>query len=213
VPDVLLARNEVSGWDIKINEATLPRLIVNRGYYVELRDGSPDKQAHQWLREKLADANWLIKALDQRQKTILKTAAEIVKRQDGFFRRGVSELKPLTLREVADAIDMHESTISRVTSNKFLHCDRGCFELKYFFTSGVGSADGEGASSEAIKARIKALIDGETIKTILSDQKLVDILKGEGFDLARRTVAKYREAIGIGSSAQRRRAKKLDNLT
>ncbi len=216
VPDVLLTTAEDGDWDIRINEATLPRLIVNRPYYVELRDGSPDKQAHQWLREKLADANWLIKALDQRQKTILKTAAEIVKRQDGFFRRGVSELKPLTLREVAEEIDMHESTISRVTSNKFLHCDRGCFELKYFFTSGVGrtgeGADGEGASSEAVKARIKALIDTETIKTILSDQKLVDILKGEGFDLARRTVAKYREAIGIGSSAERRRAKKLENM-
>ena len=212
VPDVLLSSGDDGGWDIKLNQDTLPRLIVNRPYYVELRDGSPDKSAQGWLKEKLADANWLIKALDQRQKTILKTAAEIVKRQDGFFRRGVSELKPLTLREVAEAIDMHESTISRVTSNKFLHCDRGSFELKYFFTSGVGSSDGEGASSEAIKARIKALIDAETIKTILSDQKLVDILKGEGFDLARRTVAKYREAVGIGSSAQRRRQKKLENL-
>ncbi|MEP5936972.1 MAG: RNA polymerase factor sigma-54 [Erythrobacter sp.] len=212
VPDVLLARGDDGGWDLKLNQDTLPRLIVNRPYYVELRDGSPDKEAQSWLKEKLADANWLIKALDQRQKTILKTAAEIVKHQDGFFRRGVSELKPLTLREVADAVDMHESTISRVTSNKYLHCDRGSFELKYFFTSGVGSSDGEGASSETIKARIKALIDGETVKTILSDQKLVDILKGEGFDLARRTVAKYREAIGIGSSAQRRRQKKLDSL-
>ena len=216
VPDVLLASTDDGGWDIKLNQDTLPRLIVNRSYYVELRDGSPDKEAQSWLKEKLNDAHWMIKALDQRQRTILKTAAEIVKRQDGFFRRGVSELKPLTLREVADAIDMHESTISRVTSNKFLHCDRGSFELKYFFTSGVGrtgeGADGEGASSEAIKARIKALIDAETVKTILSDQKLVDILKGEGFDLARRTVAKYREAIGLGSSAQRRRQKKLDSL-
>jgi len=212
VPDVLLASTDDGGWDIKLNQDTLPRLIVNRSYYVELRDGSPDKEAQNWLKEKLTDAHWLIKALDQRQRTILKTAAEIVKQQDGFFRRGVSELKPLTLREVADAIEMHESTISRVTSNKFLHCDRGSFELKYFFTSGVGSADGEGASSEAIKARIKALIDQETAKTILSDQKLVDILKNEGFDLARRTVAKYREAIGLGSSAQRRRQKKLDSL-
>ena len=216
VPDVLLASTDEGGWDIKLNQDTLPRLIVNRSYYVELRDGSPDKEAQSWLKEKLNDAHWMIKALDQRQRTILKTAAEIVKRQDGFFRRGVSELKPLTLREVADAIDMHESTISRVTSNKFLHCDRGSFELKYFFTSGVGrtgeGADGEGASSEAIKARIKALIDAETVKTILSDQKLVDILKDEGFDLARRTVAKYREAIGLGSSAQRRRQKKLDSL-
>ncbi|MHA7820348.1 MAG: RNA polymerase factor sigma-54 [Erythrobacter sp.] len=212
LPDVLLTANDAGGWDISLNEETLPRLVVNRSYYVELNAGSPDAETQGWLKEKLADAHWLIRALDQRQKTILKTAAEIVKQQDGFFRRGVSELRPLTLREVAEEIDMHESTVSRVTSNKYLHCDRGCFELKYFFTSGVGSSDGEGASSEAIKARIKALVDGEDPKKVLSDQKLVDLLKEEGFDLARRTVAKYREAIGIGSSAQRRRAKKLNSL-
>ena len=212
VPDVLLSDNAKGGWDVTINEDTLPRLVVNRSYYVELNDGSPDPEAQSWLKEKLADAHWLIKALDQRQKTILKTAAEIVKKQDGFFRKGVSELKPLTLREIAEEIDMHESTVSRVTSNKYLHCERGTFELKYFFSSGVASADGEGASAEAIKARIKALTDGEDPKKVLSDQKLVDLLKEEGFDLARRTVAKYREAIGIGSSAQRRRQKKLDGL-
>ena len=212
VPDVLLSAKDDGGWDIALNEETLPRLVVNRSYYVEINEGSPGKEAQGWLKEKLADAHWLIRALDQRQKTILKTAAEIVKQQDGFFRRGVSELRPLTLREVAEQIDMHESTVSRVTSNKYLHCDRGCFELKYFFSSGVASSDGEGASSEAIKARIKALTDAEDPKKVLSDQKLADLLKEEGFDLARRTVAKYREAVGIGSSAQRRRAKKLQNL-
>ncbi|MEM7667173.1 MAG: RNA polymerase factor sigma-54 [Pseudomonadota bacterium] len=212
VPDVLLTANASGSWDVSLNEDTLPRLVVNRSYFVELSDGKPDRETKGWLKEKLADAHWLIRALDQRQKTILKTAAEIVKQQDGFFRKGVSELRPLTLREVAEAIEMHESTVSRVTSNKFLSCERGCFELKYFFTSGVGSSDGEGASSEAIKARIKALIDAEDPKKVLSDQKLVDMLKEEGFDLARRTVAKYREAIGLGSSAQRRRAKKLENL-
>jgi len=216
VPDVLLTSKDDGGWDIALNEDTLPRLIVNRDYFVELSGGqggnSPDAETQGWLKEKLADAHWLIRALDQRQKTILKTAAEIVKQQDGFFRRGVSELKPLTLREVAEQIDMHESTVSRVTSNKYLWCERGTFELKYFFTSGVASSDGEGASSEAIKARIKALTDAEDPKKVLSDQKLVDMLKEEGFDLARRTVAKYREAIGIGSSAQRRRAKKLAGL-
>lgn len=210
VPDVLVTAGKSGDWDIALNEATLPRLVINRDYYLELRDGSPGKDAQGWLKEKLADANWLIRALDQRQKTILKTAAEIVKRQDGFFRRGVSELRPLTLREVAEEIEMHESTVSRVTSNKYLHCDRGTFELKYFFTSGVGGgADGEGASAEAVKARIKALVEAEDAKKILSDQKLVDLLKEEGFDLARRTVAKYREAIGIGSSSERRRQKKL----
>ncbi|MEP0392354.1 MAG: RNA polymerase factor sigma-54 [Erythrobacter sp.] len=214
VPDVLLAAKDDGGWDITLNEETLPRLIVNRDYYVELggESKSADAETQGWLKEKLADAHWLIRALDQRQKTILKTAAEIVKQQEGFFRRGVSELRPLTLREVAEQIDMHESTVSRVTSNKYLHCDRGTFELKYFFTSGVASSDGEGASSEAIKARIKALTDAEEPKKVLSDQKLADLLNEEGFGLARRTVAKYREAIGIGSSAERRRAKKLSGL-
>ncbi|WP_374406823.1 RNA polymerase factor sigma-54 [Pelagerythrobacter sp.] len=210
VPDILIAQGKDGGWDIALNEDTLPRLVVNRAYYLELRQGCAGKAAQAWLGEKLADANWLIRALDQRQKTILKTAAEIVKKQVGFFHRGVSELRPLTLREVAEAIGMHESTISRVTSNKYLHCDRGTFELKYFFTSGVGSADGEGASSQAVKARIKALTDAEDAKKILSDDTLVDLLKAEGFDIARRTVAKYREAMGIGSSVQRRRAKKLE---
>ncbi|MFN2099533.1 RNA polymerase factor sigma-54 [Altererythrobacter sp. MF3-039] len=211
-PDVLLSEAREGGWDIALNEETLPRLVVNRSYFLELREGAADKESRAWLKEKVADANWLIKALDQRQKTILKVSAEIVKQQEGFFRQGVSELKPLTLRTVADAIEMHESTVSRVTSNKYLHCARGTFELKYFFTSGVGSADGEGASSESVKARIKALTDAEEPKKILSDDKLVEILKGEGFDIARRTVAKYREAMGIGSSVQRRRAKKLAGI-
>jgi RNA polymerase sigma-54 factor len=209
-PDVLITPRADGGWDIALNQATLPRLIVNRGYYVELKGGSSDKSSRAWLSDKLADANWLIKALDQRQKTILKVAAELVKQQDGFFRHGVSHLRPLTLRTVAEAIGMHESTVSRVTSNKFLSCPRGTYELKYFFTSGVGSADGEGgASAESVKAAIRQLIDAEDAKAILSDDALVDLLKGRGFELARRTVAKYREAIGLGSSVQRRRQKVL----
>ena len=152
-----------------------------------------------------------MKALDQRQKTILKVASELVRQQDGFFRHGVSQLKPLTLRAVAETISMHESTVSRVTSNKYLMCPRGTFELKYFFTSGVASStDGEGpVSAEAVKAAIRQLIDAEDPKAILSDDTLVDMLKERGFDLARRTVAKYREAIGLGSSVQRRRQKAL----
>jgi len=218
-PDILI-RAAGSGWDIALNQATLPRLIVNRSYYVELREGCQDKASKGWLSEKLADANWLIKALDQRQKTILKVTAEIVKQQDGFFRRGVSELRPLTLRAIAEAIEMHESTVSRVTSNKYLNCERGTFELKYFFTSGVArvgasgdGSEGDGAvSAEAVKAQIRALIDAEAPNDILSDDTLVDLLKEKGFDLARRTVAKYREAIGIGSSVQRRRQKKLEGV-
>ena len=212
-PDILLSPRADGGWDVAINQATLPRLIVNRDYYVEMRGACPDKTARGWLSDKLADANWLIKALDQRQKTILKVASEIVTQQDGFFRHGVSQLRPLTLRAVAEAISMHESTVSRVTSNKFLHCPRGTFELKYFFTSGVGAVDGEGgASAASVKAAIKTLIDAEDAKAILSDDTLVDLLKAKGFDLARRTVAKYREAIGLGSSVQRRRQKALAGM-
>ena len=212
VPDVLITPGKDGGWQIRINEASLPRLVVNREYYVELEAGSRDKASRAWLNEQLGEADWLIRALDQRQKTILKTASEIVTLQEGFFREGVSAMRPLTLREVAERIEMHESTVSRVTSNKYLSCPRGTFEMKYFFSSGVAAADGEGASSEAIKARIKALCDAEDPKKVLSDQKLADMLNEEGFDLARRTVAKYREAIGIGSSAQRRREKKLRNI-
>ena len=211
VPDIFLRASGDGGWDIAINQSTLPRLIINRPYYLELRKNCTDKDSRSWLGEKLTDANWLLRALDQRQKTILKVTAEIVKQQDGFFRRGVSELRPLTLKTVADAIEMHESTVSRVTANKYLHCDRGTFELKYFFTSGVASADGDGAvSAEAVKAQIRALVDAEDPKSILSDDALVDLLRDKGFDLARRTVAKYREAIGIGSSVQRRRQKALE---
>lgn len=214
VPDILVqavtGEDGAPGWDIALNPATLPRLVVNRRYYVEMRGACVAKDAKAWLGERLADANWLLKALDQRQKTILKVAAEIVKQQEGFFRLGVAHLKPLTLRTVAEAISMHESTVSRVTSNKYLHCARGTFELKYFFTSGVASADGDGAvSAEAVKAAIRQLIDAEDPKAVLSDDTLVDLLKERGFDLARRTVAKYREAIGLGSSVQRRRQKAL----
>ncbi len=213
-PDILIVPSSgEDGWDISLNQATLPRLVVNRSYYVELRGASDDKVARGWLSDKLADANWLVKALDQRAKTILKVASELVKQQDGFFRHGVSQLKPLTLRTVAEAIEMHESTVSRVTSNKYLSCPRGTFELKYFFTSGVGAVDGEGgASASAVKAAIRTLIDAEDPKAILSDDTLVDLLKAKGFDLARRTVAKYREAIGLGSSVQRRRQKALAGI-
>ena len=158
----------------------------------------------------VASANWLVKALDQRQKTIVKVASEILRQQEGFFQKGVAHLKPLTLKAVADAIGMHESTVSRVTSNKYLSCPRGLYELKYFFTSGVAAAGGDGAvSAEAVKSHIKALISAEDPQAILSDDTLVDMLRAKGMDIARRTVAKYREAMGIGSSVQRRRQKAL----
>ena len=205
VPDVFVARRG-NGWAIELNGATLPRLLVNRSYYVELSAGAQDRKSKAWLSECLQSANWLTKALDQRARTIIKVATEIVRQQDGFFRHGVSQLKPLTLRQVAEAIEMHESTVSRVTSNKYLSCDRGLFELKYFFTSAIQASDGgEAVSAEAVKSHIKALIAAERADAILSDDQLVDMLRARGFDIARRTVAKYREAIGIGSSVQRRR--------
>ncbi|HEY0043664.1 MAG TPA: RNA polymerase factor sigma-54 [Allosphingosinicella sp.] len=210
VPDVFV-RSRGHGWAIELNSATLPRLLVNRSYYTELADGAQDRKSKAWLSECLASANWLLKALDQRARTIVKVSTEIVKQQDGFFRHGVSQLRPLTLRTVADAIGMHESTVSRVTSNKYLSCERGLFELKFFFTSGIQSSDGgDAVSAEAVKSHIRALIAAESPSAILSDDQLVELLRAKGFDIARRTVAKYREAIGLGSSVQRRRQKALE---
>ncbi|MFL6722056.1 MAG: RNA polymerase factor sigma-54 [Sphingomonas sp.] len=205
-PDVFVRRTR-TGFAVELNQATLPRLLVNRRYYQELKTGPQDKASRAWLNECLQSANWLVKALDQRARTIVKTVSEIVRRQEGFFERGVSAMKPMTLREVAEAIGMHESTISRVTSNKYLLCDRGLYELKYFFGSGVASAEGDGAAAEAVKAGIREVIDAES--EILSDDAIVGLLKQRGFDLARRTVVKYREAMGIGSSIQRRRLRKI----
>ncbi|ETI63597.1 RNA polymerase sigma54 factor [Sphingobium sp. C100] len=209
-PDIFI-RPTAEGWAIEVNGATLPRLLINRSYYVELSSGPQDKNSKAWLADCLASANWLVKALDQRQKTIIKVASEILRQQEAFFRQGVAHLKPLTLKAVADAIGMHESTVSRVTSNKYLSCPRGLYELKYFFTSGVSSSGGDGGSvsAEAVKSHIKALIAAEDPQAILSDDTLVDLLRAKGMDIARRTVAKYREALGIGSSVQRRRQKAL----
>lgn len=205
-PDVFV-RPTRAGFLVELNQQTLPRLLVNRRYYQELKSGPQDKASRAWLSECLQSANWLVKALDQRARTIVKTVSEIVKRQQGFFERGVLAMKPMTLREVADAIGMHESTVSRVTSNKYLLCDRGLYELKYFFGSGVGSAQGEGAAGLAVKAGIKELIDAET--EILSDDALAGLLRQRGFAVARRTVVKYRESMGIGSSIQRRRQRRI----
>jgi len=208
-PDVYVARTP-KGWAIELNNATLPRLIVNRSYYAELACTAHDNASKAWLNESLQSANWLLKALDQRARTIVKVATEIVKQQEAFFLRGVEHLRPLTLKTVADAIGMHESTVSRVTSNKYLSCDRGLYELKYFFTSAIQSADGgEAASASAVKSHIGKLIAEERPDAILSDDSLVDLLRARGFDIARRTVAKYRESLGLGSSVQRRRQKLL----
>ena len=208
VPDLYI-RQTAKGWAVEINSGTLPRLLVNRRYYTELAQGAAAK-SKAWLSEQLAGANWLVRALDQRQRTIVKVASEIVKQQEGFFLNGVAHMRPLTLRQVAEAIGMHESTVSRVTSNNYLSCARGLFELKYFFSSGIAATAGDGAvSAEAVKSRIKAMIEGEDAKAILSDETIAQKLSAEGHDIARRTVVKYREAMGYGSSVQRRRQKAL----
>jgi RNA polymerase sigma-54 factor len=156
----------------------------------------------------MQSATWLIRALDQRAKTILKVSTEIVKQQDAFFVHGVQHLKPLNLKTIADAISMHESTVSRVTANKYMATNRGIFELKYFFTSAISASDGGDAhSAEAVRHRIKQLIDAESPDGVLSDDTIVEVLRGTGIDIARRTVAKYRDALRIPSSVQRRREK------
>ncbi|WCL54516.1 RNA polymerase factor sigma-54 [Gimibacter soli] len=211
VPDIFVSKAKTGEWVVELNSDTLPRVLVNSSYVAELSEtASGEKEAKAFISECVSNANWLVKALDQRARTILKVATALVKKQDMFFEYGVRYLKPLTLKDIADEIDMHESTVSRVTSNKFLACPRGLFELKYFFTSSISAtAGGDSHSAESVKFRIKELIDAEDPKKILSDDTIVDIMKREGVDIARRTVAKYREAMKIPSSVQRRRLKSI----
>jgi RNA polymerase sigma-54 factor len=211
VPDVLVRAAQDGTWIIELNTDTLPRVLVNRTYLATVSKCTASAADRNYLLECLQTANWLVKSLDQRARTILRVAEEIVRQQDGFFTHGVQYLRPLNLRTVADAISMHESTVSRVTSNKYMATPRGIFEMKYFFTSAIASADDGGAahSSESVRHRIKQMIDGETPATVLSDDKIVEMLRSDGIDIARRTVAKYREAMRIPSSVQRRRDKKF----
>ena len=206
-PDVFVRETPAGGWAVELNSDTLPRVLVNQRYYNEIKAaGGDDEAAREFISECHADANWLVKSLDQRARTILKVSSEIIKQQDGFFAYGIDQLRPLKLKDVADAIEMHESTVSRVTSHKFMSTPRGLFELKFFFTASIPSLDGgEGYSAEAVRHKIKILIDEETATTIVSDDKIVQLLRAQGIDIARRTVAKYREAMGIQSSVQRRR--------
>ena len=208
-PDVILRRGQDGSWLVELNSDTLPRVLVDTRYYAKVTGGAKTREDKTYLSERFQSANWLVKSLHQRATTILKVATELVRQQDGFFHHGIRHLRPLVLRDIADAIGMHESTVSRVTSNKYMATPRGIYELKYFFTQSIGSADGGDAhSAESVRHRIKALIDGEG-SGVLSDDRLVDLLKSEGIDIARRTVAKYREAMNIASSVQRRREKSL----
>jgi len=211
VPDVLMKRlpkNLGGGWRVELNTDNLPKVLVNNQYYTEVSSTATQKKDKEYLTNKLSSANWLVRSLDQRAQTILKVAAAIIEEQDSFFNYGIEFLKPLTLKVIAEEIEMHESTVSRVTNNKYIGTPRGIFELKYFFSTALVSKDGTSHSAESIKARIKTLTDEEDVKKILSDDKIVDILKSEGIDIARRTVAKYREALHIPSSVQRRKQKK-----
>ena len=208
VPDVYVRPGPDGGWHVELNSDTLPKVLVNQTYYSQLSKTIRKDGDKSYFTDCLQNATWLVRALDQRARTILKVATEIVRQQDGFFTQGVAHLRPLNLKAVADAIQMHESTVSRVTANKYMATNRGTFELKYFFTASIASADGGDAhSAEAVRHRIKQLIDAESPTAILSDDTIVERLRGDGIDIARRTVAKYREAMRIPSSVQRRRDK------
>jgi RNA polymerase sigma-54 factor len=212
VPDVFVRQAPDGSYIVELNADTLPRVLVNQTYYAEVSRTAKGEKEKSYLADCMQTATWLMRALDQRAKTILKVSTEIVRQQDAFFARGVQHLKPLNLKTVADAIAMHESTVSRVTANKYMATNRGIFELKYFFTSAIAAADGgEAHSAEAVRHRIKQLIDSETAEAVLSDDTIVEKLRGAGIDIARRTVAKYREAMRIPSSVQRRREKQVPN--
>ena len=208
VPDVLMRPAAEGGWLLDLNPDTMPRLLVSEAFHARalVRAGREEKV---FMAEKLASANWLVKSLQQRAQTILRVASEVVRRQDGFMRHGVGHLRPLILRDIADAVEMHESTVSRVTANKYIATPRGTFELKYFFTTAIAGMAGETHSAEAVRHRIRGMIDRESPAAILSDDAIVAALRREGVDIARRTVAKYREALRIPSSVQRKREKAL----
>ena len=209
IPDVLMRAASNGEWLLELNPDTMPRVLVNESYHARV-SARAGREARTFLGESLSSANWLVKSLQQRANTILRVAAEVVRQQDAFFRQGVGHLRPLILRDVAEAVEMHESTVSRVTANKYLATPRGVFELKYFFTTAIASSSGgESHSAEAVRHRIRSLILNEGPVEALSDDAIVLALRREGVDIARRTVAKYREALRIPSSVQRKREKAL----
>jgi RNA polymerase sigma-54 factor len=211
VPDVFVRPSPDGNWIVELNSETLPRVLVNNRYMATVSRGTKSEDDRLFLAGCHAQAAWLVKSLEQRAKTVLKVAREIVRQQDGFLIHGVQHLRPITLKMVADAIEMHESTVSRVTSNKYVATPLGTYELKYFFTTAIAAADGEGDahSAESVRHRIREMIAKETVDAILSDDDIVSALRREGVDIARRTVAKYRESLGILSSVQRRREARL----
>ncbi|MFN6999194.1 MAG: RNA polymerase factor sigma-54 [Elioraea tepidiphila] len=209
VPDVLMRRTEDGSWIVELNPETLPRVLANGAYYARVSAGAKSREEKTFIAEHWANATWLVKSLAQRASTILKVAAEIVRQQDAFFRHGITHLRPLILRDIATAVELHESTVSRVTANKYIATPRGTLEMKFFFTTAIAGTGGEAHSSESVRHRIRELIAAEHPDAVLSDDQIVTILKREGVDIARRTVAKYREGLGIPSSVQRRREKAI----
>jgi len=210
VPDLVIVAKRAGGWRIELNHHALPRVQVDQAYAAEISASGPDPESRAFVSEKLQSANWLQKALEQRARTMVRVAKAIFQHQRGFLERGPSGLRPLVLREIAEATNLHESTVSRATAEKYIQTPLGTFPLKYFFTTALQSTGGgEDHSAEAIRSLIKALVAQETAKTVLSDDQIVKALADKGIVIARRTVAKYREAMGIDSSVQRRRAKAL----
>lgn len=201
VPDVFVRRTE-HGWAVEINAATLPRVRLNQSYASLIGRNT----SHASMRAQLQEARWLLKSLEIRNETLIKVARSIVERQTAFLEHGEEHMRPMILKDIAEAVSMHESTISRVTSGKYMHTPRGVFELRYFFSSQVEGADGSGTSSTAIRAKIRKLVKEENGEAPLSDGRIAEILSSEGIPVARRTVAKYREAMGIAPSNERRRA-------
>lgn len=208
VPDVFVFRKG-GQWVAELNDETLPRVVVNHSYGAGLGKAMTRKPESRFVRHCMSRGNWLVKTLQQRADTILKVASALVQVQQNFFEHGVQQLKPLTLAEIADAVGVHESTVSRAVSNKYLSCERGTFELKYFFTTAITNTDGSTSSALAVRERIRDLIGAEQPLKPLSDGELVALLQKEGHDIARRTVAKYRDVLGIPSSFDRRRQAKL----
>lgn len=192
---------------VSLNEDGLPRLRISNLYKNLLQNKSEtkDKNTQEYIQEKIRSAVWLIKSIHQRQRTIYKVTESIVSHQMEFFEKGPGFIKPMILRDIAADIGMHESTVSRVTTSKYVHTPRGIFELKYFFNSGIGKTDGDSVASESVKLKIKELVDNEDIKKPLSDQKIVDLLKKDGIKIARRTVAKYRDVLKILPSSKRKK--------
>jgi len=206
VPDILMRAGPDGTWLIELNPLTMPRVLVNERFYARVAPRAK-KEERVFLTERLANANWLVRSLQQRAQTILRVAAEIVRQQDAFLQHGVAYLRPLILRDIAEAVEMHESTVSRVTSGKYIATPRGTYELKYFFTTALHGTDGGEHSAEAVRYRIRGMIEAEGPDDVLSDDAIVVVLRREGVDIARRTVAKYREALHIPNSVQRRREK------